>query len=100
MNFSLNVIKALTNCRFLKSPRDYLSDGFTEDIITDLSQISGPSVVGRNTVFTDKGKSVKLQQAAMELGVRFLLEGRWREYSDCSRKSFGSYKAASQDQNC
>ncbi|CAN5540264.1 hypothetical protein BH10PSE7_BH10PSE7_40120 [soil metagenome] len=59
--------------------QEYFSDGITEDIITDLSKISGLFVVGRNTVFTYKGKSVKLQQAAWELGVRFLLEGSVRK---------------------
>ncbi|CAN7728127.1 TPR end-of-group domain-containing protein [Mesorhizobium sp. LjNodule214] len=59
--------------------QEYFSDGITEDIITDLSKISGLFVVGRNTVFTYKGKSVKLQQAAQELGVKFLLEGSVRK---------------------
>ena len=59
--------------------QEYFSDGITEDIITDLSKISGLFVVGRNTVFTYKGKSVKLQQAAVELGVKFLLEGSVRK---------------------
>ena len=59
--------------------QEYFSDGITEDIITDLSKISGLFVVGRNTVFTYKGKSVKLQQAAAELGVKFLLEGSVRK---------------------
>ena len=48
--------------------QEYFSDGITEDIITDLSKISGLFVVGRNNVFTYKSKAVKLQQAAAELG--------------------------------
>lgn len=59
--------------------QEYFSDGITEDIITDLSKISGLFVVGRNTVFTYKGKTVKLQQVALELGVKFLLEGSVRK---------------------
>ncbi len=59
--------------------QEYFSDGMTEDIITDLSQISGLFVLGRNSVFTYKGKSVMLQQAARELGVKFLLEGSVRK---------------------
>jgi adenylate cyclase len=59
--------------------QEYFSDGITEDIITDLSKISGLFVVGRNTVFTYKGKPVKLQQMAAELGVRYLLEGSVRK---------------------
>lgn len=59
--------------------QEYFSDGITEDIITDLTQISGLFVVGRNSVFTYKGKSVNLVQAAKELGVRYLLEGSVRK---------------------
>jgi TolB-like protein len=51
----------------------------TEDIITDLSKISGLHVVARNTVFTYKNKPTKVQRAAQELGVRFVLEGSVRK---------------------
>ncbi len=61
--------------------QEYFSDGITEDIITDLSKISGLHVVARNTVFTYKGKPVRVQQAAQELGVRFVLEGSVRKAS-------------------
>ncbi|PSH55833.1 tetratricopeptide repeat protein [Phyllobacterium endophyticum] len=59
--------------------QEYFSDGITEDIITDLSKISGLHVVARNTVFTYKGKSVKVKQVAQELGIRFVLEGSVRK---------------------
>jgi adenylate cyclase len=59
--------------------QEFFSDGITEDIITDLSKISALFVVGRNTSFTYKGKSVQLQQVAAELGVKFLLEGSVRK---------------------
>ena len=59
--------------------QEYFSDGITEDIITDLSKVSGLFVVGRNTSFTYKGKAVQLQEAAAELGVKFLLEGSVRK---------------------
>ena len=59
--------------------QEYFSDGITEDIITDLSKVSGLFVVGRNTSFTYKGKSVQLQEVAAELGVKFLLEGSVRK---------------------
>jgi adenylate cyclase len=59
--------------------QEYFSDGITEDIITDLSKISGLHVVARNTVFTYKGKPIKVQQAAQELGVKFVLEGSVRK---------------------
>ena len=59
--------------------QEFFSDGITEDIITDLSKICGLFVVGRNTSFTYKGKSVQLPQVASELGVKFLLEGSVRK---------------------
>ncbi len=59
--------------------QEYFSDGITEDIITDLSKISGLHVLARNTVFTYKGKPVKVQQVARELGVKFVLEGSVRK---------------------
>ena len=59
--------------------QEYFSDGITEDIITDLSKISGLFVVARHTAFTYKGKPVKLQQVGQELGVDFILEGSVRK---------------------
>jgi adenylate cyclase len=59
--------------------QEYFSDGITEDIITDLSNVSGLFVVARNTAFTYKGKPVKVQQVGQELGVNFILEGSVRK---------------------
>jgi adenylate cyclase len=59
--------------------QEYFSDGITEDIITDLSKVSGLFVVARNTAFTYKGKPVKVQQVGQELGVTFILEGSVRK---------------------
>ena len=36
--------------------QEYFSDGISEDIITDLSQVSALVVIARNTAFTFKGK--------------------------------------------
>ena len=58
--------------------QEYFSDGMTDDLITDLSKISGLFVIARNSVFTYKGKSVIVQQVAKELGVRYMLEGSIR----------------------
>src|SRR5438552_10606577 len=59
--------------------QEYFSDGITEDIITDLSKVSGLFVVARNTAFTYKGKPVRVQQVGQELGVAFILEGSVRK---------------------
>jgi adenylate cyclase len=59
--------------------QEYFSDGISEDIITDLSKISGLFVVGRNTSFGYKGMSPQLQTVALDLGVKYLLEGSVRK---------------------
>jgi TolB-like protein len=59
--------------------QEYFSDGITEDLITDLSKISGLFVIARNSTFTYKGKPVNVQQVAEDLGVRYVLEGSVRK---------------------
>jgi adenylate cyclase len=59
--------------------QEYFSDGITEDVITDLSKVSGLFVVARNTAFTYKGKAVKVQEICRELGVKYVLEGSVRK---------------------
>ena len=59
--------------------QEYFSDGITEDIITDLSKVSTLNVLSRNTVFTFKGKAVRVEQVARELKVGFVLEGSVRK---------------------
>jgi adenylate cyclase len=59
--------------------QEYFSDGITEDIITDLSKVSGLAVVGRNSAFMYKGKNVDLTKVAHELKVRHILEGSVRK---------------------
>ena len=57
------------------SGQDYFVDGVTESLTTDLSQMSGMRVIGRNTAFNFKGKAVDLKQVGRELNVRYILEG-------------------------
>jgi TolB-like protein len=62
--------------------QEYFVDGMTEDLITDLSKLSGLFVIARNSTFTYKGRSVKVGQVAEELGVRYVLEGSVRRVGD------------------
>jgi adenylate cyclase len=62
--------------------QDYFSDGMTEDLITDLSKISGLFVIARNSTFVYKGKPVNIQQVSRELGVKYVLEGSVRRAGD------------------
>ena len=55
--------------------QDYFSDGLTEAIITGLAGCPRLFVIARNSTFTYKGKPVKVQQVARELGVQYIVEG-------------------------
>jgi eukaryotic-like serine/threonine-protein kinase len=55
---------------------DYLSDGITETIISNLSQIPRLRVMARSTVFRYKGRDVDPLQIGSELEVRAALVGR------------------------
>jgi adenylate cyclase len=59
--------------------QEYFSDGLTEDLITDLSKLSGLFVSSRNSVCLYKGKAVKPEQVSKELGVRYMVEGSVRK---------------------
>jgi adenylate cyclase len=58
--------------------QEFFSDGITEDIITDLSNVSGLFVLSRNTVFAHKGRAQPLERMARELGVAYIVEGSVR----------------------
>jgi adenylate cyclase len=58
--------------------QEYFSDGITEDIITDLSKVTGLLVIARNSTFTYKGRAVDIRVVGRELGARAVLEGSVR----------------------
>jgi adenylate cyclase len=62
--------------------QEYFSDGITEEIITVLSKVPNMFVIARNSVFTYKGKPVKVKQVSEELGVRYVLEGSVQKSGD------------------
>ena len=62
--------------------QEYFCDGITEEIITGLSKVPRLFVIARNSTFTYKGKPVKVEQVAEELGVRYVLEGSVRKAGD------------------
>ena len=59
--------------------QEYFSDGMTEDLITDLSKISGLFVIARNSVFAYKGEAVDIGEVSRKLGVQYVLEGSVRK---------------------
>jgi adenylate cyclase len=58
--------------------QEYFSDGLTNDLITDLSRISGLLVIARNSSFAYKGQAMNVQQIGRELGAHYVLEGSVR----------------------
>jgi len=62
--------------------QDYFSDGITEEIVTALAKVPGLFVIARNSTFEYKGKPVKTQRVAEDLGVRYVLEGSVRKFED------------------
>ena len=59
--------------------QEYFCDGITIDIITDLSKFRNLFIIASNTVFTYKGKSVKITEVGKELSVQYVLEGSVQE---------------------
>ncbi len=57
---------------------DYIVDGITEDLTTDLSRLPGFLVIARNSAFTYKGKPIDVKRVGEELGVRYAVEGSVR----------------------
>jgi adenylate cyclase len=62
--------------------QEYFSDGITTEIITALSKTPKLFVIARNSTFSYKGKPVKVQQVAEDLGVQYVLEGSVRKAED------------------
>jgi adenylate cyclase len=62
--------------------QEYLADGITENIISALSRVPKLFVIARQSTFVYKGKLVKIQQVAEELGVRYVIEGSVQRSGD------------------
>lgn len=79
-------IDSLAVLPFVNQNRDpeseYLSDGLTESIINNLSQVPNLRVMARSTVFRYKARDVDPLVIGRELGVRALLTGRVAQRGD------------------
>jgi TolB-like protein/Flp pilus assembly protein TadD len=62
--------------------QEYFSDGLTENIIAGLSADGSLLVIARNSTFSYKGKSVKVQEVARELGAQYVVEGSVQKTED------------------
>jgi TolB-like protein/class 3 adenylate cyclase len=60
---------------------NYLVDGISEDLTTDLARVPGMLVIARTSAFTYRGRGVDAKRIGEELGVRYVLEGSVRRFA-------------------
>ena len=65
--------------------QSYLSDGLTEDVITDLSRFQSLFVIGPESSLAMKDRTISLSQVATNLGVEYLVEGSVRKAGETLR---------------
>ncbi len=86
LNKSASSKKSLAVLPFVNVGNDanaeYLSDGITESIINNLSQLSGLKVMSRNSVFRFKTNQIDTRQIALQLGVETLVTGDIKQLGD------------------
>ncbi|MCP9493293.1 MAG: protein kinase [Pyrinomonadaceae bacterium MAG19_C2-C3] len=74
---AIDSIAVMPFVNFNQDPEtEYLSDGVTESIINNLTQLPQLRVIPRNSVFRYKGKEIDTATIANALGVRAVLTGR------------------------
>ena len=61
---------------------EWISDGLTESIINNLTQLPNLKVIARSSVFRYKGKEVDPLAVGKELGVRAVLTGRVMQHGE------------------
>lgn len=62
--------------------QEYFADGITEDLITELSKLSGLGVIARHSSFVFKGQKVSAKSVCEKLGATMVLEGSVRKSND------------------
>jgi TolB-like protein/class 3 adenylate cyclase len=67
--------------------QELFADAITEDVITALARWRHFPIIARNSVFTYKGRDVDLKSVALQLGVRYIIEGSLRKVGSRLRTS-------------
>jgi adenylate cyclase len=62
--------------------QEYFGDGISNQLIEELSRLTGLFVIARNSSFAFKGKATPEHEIGRELGVKYLLEGSIRRTLD------------------
>jgi adenylate cyclase len=58
--------------------QEFVAEGISEDIITELSKFRSLFVIARNSAFAFKGRSTDVKEIGRKLGVRYVVEGSVR----------------------
>ncbi|MCA0928812.1 adenylate/guanylate cyclase domain-containing protein [Ruegeria profundi] len=56
----------------------YIADGLTDDLITDFSKVAGLMVIGSNTAFSYRDRTIDSRAIGRALGVGYVIEGSVR----------------------
>lgn len=64
------------------SEMEYVSDGLSESLINNLSQLPGLKVIARSSAFRYKGKNANAEEVAQALGVKSIVTGRVLRHGD------------------
>ena len=62
--------------------QDYFVDAIATDLTTDLAQMPGSFVIGRETAFTYKNKPIDLKTLGKDLGIRWAVQGAVQRNGD------------------
>ncbi|NOT59823.1 MAG: tetratricopeptide repeat protein [Acidobacteria bacterium] len=62
--------------------QEFLSDGVSESIITELSRVKGLRVTGRSSAYSFKGREVDVREIGRQLNVSAVLEGNLKRQAD------------------
>src|SRR5581483_3698785 len=62
--------------------QDWLCDGVSEDVITELSRFAELVVIARNSSFQFRGQTVDTREVGARLGARYVLEGSLRRQGE------------------
>jgi eukaryotic-like serine/threonine-protein kinase len=80
---SINSVAVMPFVNVSKDPNtEYLSDGISDSLINDLSQLSQLKVIARSSTFRYKGKEIDPEEVAKTLGVGAIVTGRVTQRGD------------------
>ena len=74
--------------------KDYLAEGFSEELLNTLAQVPALRVTARSSAFSLKGKGLAAPEMGAQLGVAYLVEGSVRQQGDKVRIAVQLIKAA------